>query len=242
MLISQSYSSQDDRAQIEYLAPALSHPDYSRVLGRPLFLIFSASHFPDAARRIESIRTAAREILSEDLYICTVRSSAADVVEPGVVNANALVDFQPDRADTELIGSLKRTAPGGKVDIVLYQDLVSAAVAKNAKKACSYPCLSPGWDNTARKGVDGLVVHGSTPDLYGEWLETTLVGFRPKSPTENLVFVNAWNDWAEGCYLEPDTVWGRSYLEAHKSARDRIRGRMTLSGDVGALGRLDDKR
>ena len=59
---------------------------------------------------------------------------------------------------------------------------------------------------------------GSTPELFKKWLKDTLVRFKPFSKEENLVFINAWNEWAEGNHLEPDQKWGRRYLEVTKEA------------------------
>jgi hypothetical protein len=68
-----------------------------------------------------------------------------------------------------------------------------------------------------------LIYHGSTPELYEQWLATV---WRRASRVreEGLVFVNAWNEWAEGCHLEPDERYGRAYLEATLRARGRRDG------------------
>jgi hypothetical protein len=74
------------------------------------------------------------------------------------------------------------------------------------------------WDNTSRRREGAWIFHGSTPDLYERWLHNVLTRFQPPTPEENLVFVNAWNEWAEGNHLEPDERWGMAYLQATKRA------------------------
>jgi lipopolysaccharide biosynthesis protein len=74
------------------------------------------------------------------------------------------------------------------------------------------------WDNSPRRKVGATIFTGSTPEAYEQWLATVLNRFRPRTPQENFVFINAWNEWAEGNHLEPDTNWGRQYLEATKRA------------------------
>ena len=73
------------------------------------------------------------------------------------------------------------------------------------------------WDNSARRRVQGATIFvGSTPELYKDWLMESIR--RSKSLGDDLVFINAWNEWAEGNHLEPCHRWGRSYLEATRQA------------------------
>ena len=92
-----------------------------------------------------------------------------------------------------------------------------------ARTACRpgykrYSCITPMWDNSPRKGRDAFIMTGSTPALYKKLLKGMLDSFEPYSPEENLFFINAWNEWAEGNHLEPDQLWGSQYLEATKEA------------------------
>lgn len=80
--------------------------------------------------------------------------------------------------------------------------------------------MIPNWDNSARSGADGLVLHGSTPELFGAQVRRTVAAVAGRHPDKRLVFVKSWNEWAEGNYLEPDQRFGRRYLEA---LRDEIR-------------------
>ncbi len=73
----------------------------------------------------------------------------------------------------------------------------------------------PSWDNDARRQGAGLTLHRSSPRAYERWLRALVETRRgPSRPRRALVFVNAWNEWAEGAYLEPDVHFGAAYLNA----------------------------
>jgi hypothetical protein len=74
------------------------------------------------------------------------------------------------------------------------------------------------WDNTPRRGAGAFVLEGSTPEAYGEWLRAVILASPPTSDGERFVFLNAWNEWAEGNHLEPCQRWGRRYLEETAAA------------------------
>ncbi len=78
-----------------------------------------------------------------------------------------------------------------------------------------------GWDNTARLGGRGTVFHGATPQSYEAWLRSLVTAARLGHPDHRLVFVNAWNEWAEGAHLEPYRRFGTGYLEATRRALAR---------------------
>ena len=76
-----------------------------------------------------------------------------------------------------------------------------------------YPGVMPGWDNTPRRGQDAYVFHGANPLSFRRWLSRAAESAR-QLDGDQLVFVNAWNEWAEGAHLEPDKRFGRANLEA----------------------------
>ena len=79
----------------------------------------------------------------------------------------------------------------------------------------------PGWDNTARRGENATVYVGATPQLFGEWAREAIAQETRERGSRGLVFVNAWNEWAEGAYLEPDQTHGTAFIRE-------------LSGDLGS--------
>ena len=87
-----------------------------------------------------------------------------------------------------------------------------------------FPCCFVGWDNTARRGRQAMVMRDSTPELFGKQLSLVANGVLHKPPEERVVFINAWNEWAEGMYLEPDRKFGHGYLQAVASVLQDLPG------------------
>ena len=81
------------------------------------------------------------------------------------------------------------------------------------------PCAFTNWDNTSRHGIRGSVITGATPDKFENYLKQLILKAKQKYETD-LMFIFAWNEWAEGGYLEPDEENGFGYLEAIKKALD----------------------
>ena len=76
-----------------------------------------------------------------------------------------------------------------------------------------FPCVIPNWDNTPRSGLNGLVLHGSTPELFRRHFRAALHKVAGEAAEQRIVFLKAWNEWAEGNHVEPDLRFGRAYLE-----------------------------
>ena len=80
------------------------------------------------------------------------------------------------------------------------------------------PAVLPGWDNTPRSGIRGIVFEGSTPELFEEYLAKAVDLVRDKPAEERIIVLKAWNEWAEGNYVEPDAKFGHQYLDAIRRA------------------------
>jgi lipopolysaccharide biosynthesis protein len=105
--------------------------------------------------------------------------------------------------------------------VVRYSDVAQACLERQYPHANVFRTVFPAWDNTPRVGSRSLIVLGSTPGNYEQWLARAIARTTQDFPaTERLVFINAWNEWAEGCHLEPDRKFGRGYLEATLRARN----------------------
>lgn len=212
VLLAQHYSVEDDRQHLRWLAHAFRDPRYIRVDGRPLFLVYRISKMPQPRLTADVWREEAYRLGLGDLYLCTVESLRDDRMDPAAVGFDAAVEFQPDWLN---LGAPARMLPDNN-RVFHYADLIERMLAK-APPYRYFPGVTPGWDNTARRRKDAFIFTGSTPDLYQRWL-TRVIKRAPFAGEANFIFINAWNEWAEGAHLEPDQRWGRAYLEATRSA------------------------
>lgn len=218
VLIKQHYNSTDDLSHIRRLIDTFRDERYIRVDGKALFLVYRVSLLP---RPLETTAIWREEAAKNgiELYLCAVESLAADRDDPAKFGFDASVEFQPDWFS---LGSPSRRV-GKRNAIYEYEAVVKNMLKRPEPPYKQFPCVTPGWDNSARRQKEATILHGSTPDMYQHWLESVIQNLKPSHPDENLVFINAWNEWAEGAHLEPDQKWDRAYLEATKGALENSR-------------------
>ena len=110
-----------------------------------------------------------------------------------------------------------------------YEDAALHFATREHPGFTRFRTVMPGWDNTARRQNDGFILENPTPGVFQAWMETAILETkRDLQGDQRLLFVNAWNEWAEGAYLEPDYRFGHTFLEAVRNARDAahlLRGR-----------------
>lgn len=190
---------------------------YHRIDGKPILSVYRPSSIPNPSEVLKIWRHKAKEKIGVDLYLVAV-------MEPNnkndwiAIGFDALTEFQPRSVENECKEISKDVKPirkdfSGKV--YDYEDLVrNKRYCLNFDKKC-YPAIMPMWDNTARRNHRGTIFHGSTPDLYKQWLENVIKNVNKNSRLdEKRIFINAWNEWGEGAYMEPDYGYGYAYLQA----------------------------
>lgn len=235
VLLQQNYSDADDLAHIRHLLPILADARYLRAAGKPMLLVYRTELMPDPRRTADLWRAEAVRAGIGELYLVRVESFVADF-DPGSIGFDAAVEFAPDwrqlrpsrlarlRGLASYLGLQSRGYRDHR--FTDYENLIAAMQAKPKPAYRRISCVSPGFDNSPRRRKDAVIVTDSTPAGYGRWLQHVLREemARTISPDEKLVFINAWNEWAEGSHLEPCRRWGRAYLEAHAEARRLAHG------------------
>jgi lipopolysaccharide biosynthesis protein len=223
-LIAQKYSVEDDRAHMRWLIPALRDRRYIRIEGKPLLLVYRVRDLPDPITATTIWREEAQQAGLGDLYLCRVESFPNEHTSPTALGFDAAVEFQPDWANLSMRRKVKRRLAlelGLRYhDIYDYAAFAARMMRKPAATYLRFPCVTPMWDNSARHKTRTTILKNSTPELYEHWLRTTLNSFKPRHAEENIVFINAWNEWGEGNHLEPCAKYGRGYLEATRRALD----------------------
>lgn len=105
--------------------------------------------------------------------------------------------------------------PGYQGHVFSYESMVEQSCGETTSDFPLIRTVTPTWDNDARRPGRGMVVHGSTPQTFFQWVERMLAfATRNQVFGESLICVNAWNEWAEGACLEPDVHYGAAYLNA----------------------------
>jgi glycosyltransferase involved in cell wall biosynthesis len=218
LLMRQAYSPRDDLEHIRWLLPALADPRAITVEGRPLFLVYRPSHLPDPRRTADVWRREVERAGLPGIHLVAVETAWDLGRDPRLTGFDASVMFQPQFGWllTSELGQRARRAIADKPELKVYDyDQVRRAIhALPAAAYRRYETVVPGWDNTARVGDRATVLDGATPAGYEHWLRDAVARAMDQPAGHRLVFVNAWNEWAEGAYLEPDRAEGRAYLEA----------------------------
>jgi glycosyltransferase involved in cell wall biosynthesis len=218
LLQAQTYSAEDDLAHIRWLLPALSDHRAITVDGKPLFLVYRASHLPEPARTCEIWRGEVERAGLRGIHLVAVETAWELGWDATQMGFDAKVLFQPQFGwlITHVTTKYGRVAVPGKEDLQVYDyDVVRAALSDlEPVDYRRYETVFPGWDNTARVGERAVVMQNATPSGYEEWLTEAVARARVEPEEHRIVFLNAWNEWAEGCHLEPDLEHGRAYLDA----------------------------
>jgi lipopolysaccharide biosynthesis protein len=220
LLIRQTYSEEDNLAHMDWLARAFLDPRYIRIEGKPVFLVYHASGIPDPLRATMAWREVAQKLGVGEIFLCKVESFQERRFPPSQIGFDAAVQFQPDTkallTTRERIYWVlaKRFGLRHGTLVCDYAEWIRRASRRLAPPYKCFPCVTPSWDNVPRRATGAFILNGSTPELYEGWLRATMAAFQPASRGENLVFINAWNEWGESNHLEPCQKWGRGYLEA----------------------------
>jgi len=241
ILIEQTYTGKEDyTAYFNYLLRAFRDKRYILVEGKPLFCINAPQQIPDIKFFTDLFRKLAVKNGLKGLYI--VANTALEDWNP--------LEHGCDAVNLVLIGNLYRGLPPTRnivyrkfknqfikrawltmlyrklwkrpVQIYNYKDAIPFLTSEKAFSYDSYPCVIPNWDNSARSGINALILHNSTPELFEKHLTEAVNLVRNRPIDKKLIFIKSWNEWAEGNHLEPDRVYGSGYLNIVKKV---------LSGD-----------
>lgn len=238
ILIGQQHSAQDDLDFIAHIAKYLKDDRYIRVDGKPLVIVYRPSLLPSPRKTVKRWRQWCRENGVGEIYLAYTQSFEA--VDPKSYGFDAAAEFPPNNMAPPLITEEvagKSPAFGGHI----FDWRVFPQRSKEYKRPGYklFRGVNPSWDNTARRKNQATILYGSSPPGYQRWLYNacgdTIDRFDRED--ERIVFVNAWNEWAEGAHLEPDRRYGYAYLEATRMALLRAAGHQGAAGSDAKAGR-----
>lgn len=220
------------RAHFEYLYSFFESENYLYIDDKPVFVIYKPSQIPCLKEMLtEWNRLAKLKGLAGIYLISTHRSSAA--VEYNNWKWDAVFDFEPFATKADIIeykmdsinkhqGYLQENR-NRIYDVIDFEMFCGYFKEKIVLRDCKhFRGTFVGWDNTARRGIETSIIFDNVkPEIFEKYFD-----YQYKISIENsleLLFVNAWNEWAEGAYLQPDNRHGYGYLQAIKNVKERYK-------------------
>lgn len=225
ILIAQRYLPEDDLNFIKGLIPFFNDPRYIRHNEAPVLIVYRPQHLPDATRTLKIWREYCRSVGIPRIHlVAALTHGNEDYTQFGFDSG---VEFPPHNLKTGNVNhSISFFAPFSG-NVMQYHEVAQSFLDRSYRDKDVFRTVFPSWDNTARTGARAVIHLNGTPENYEYWLAETIRRTEKRFPNEErLVFVNAWNEWAEGCHLEPGRRYGRGFLEATLRAK---RGTSTLT-------------
>jgi len=229
ILIAQHYSSADDLAHIRALRAALCDERYLCRDGKPILAIYRTGLLPNPVATTDMWRREAQCWGLPGLYLLRIESFPDETGDPTTIGFDGAVQFQPTCSKLRGPGRfrlrrrLSRLSPRWSHRVFRYADIAHQAMAEAPPGYLRWPGVTPGFDNSARRRRDAAIFVGQSPDVYEAWLVQALgrsneIARLYEGRSRGIVFINAWNEWAEGNHLEPDQRFGHAFLEATRAA------------------------
>lgn len=218
VLVHQIHDQTTDEAFIRDVIPLFRDTRYIRINGAPLLIIYRLSLLPTPVETAATWRRICAEEGIPKIHLCMTETFGQ--TDPYSYGFDSAVQFPPHGVlASERNSDVKDLANNFTGKLYSMRDVVANEMVRDIPTYKRFPGVMTSWDNTSRKKIAGNVFIESSPQTFELWLRHAVGLARDTLPPgEQLVFINAWNEWAEGAHLEPDRRHGRAYLEATRRA------------------------
>jgi 2-polyprenyl-3-methyl-5-hydroxy-6-metoxy-1,4-benzoquinol methylase len=232
ILIAQKYLANDDIDFIRGLIPFFQDPRYIRLNGAPFLIVYQPQRLPDPRKTGQLWREYCEKIGVGPIHLCAALTN--DNEDYAQFGFDSGLQFPPHNCNCENINDQIDFYTPFHGRVVEYQAFAQSYIDKAYPHSNVFRSVTPSWDQTPRVGSRAFLALNGTPANYEYWLSQALRKTRQEFPgEERFVFINAWNEWAEGCHLEPDRRFQRQFLEATLAAKSGESERTSFE-DVGS--------
>ncbi|MBN1638298.1 MAG: glycoside hydrolase family 99-like domain-containing protein [Ignavibacteriales bacterium] len=219
ILIKQEHNLEDDGRFLKNSIKFFKDPRYIKISNKPLLLIYNPKKLFDTQESILLWDQICKEDGFNGIYTIAIESLYPIKSKKYIPGFDAVTQFPPLQASLTNISNLVNFHAKFKGSVWDYREMIANFCLKPNKDIPTYRAVTPSWDNTARRGDHASIFINSHPKYYQYWLEKAIIFTKETHPEDSqFIFINAWNEWAEGAYLEPDQTSGYAYLNATSKA------------------------
>lgn len=220
VLIGQDYDKTPATQFIHDVLPLLKDPRYTRVDGKPLLAVYRITQVPNYKGVLDYWRKVAVEEGLGGLRLVAVDVGTSydglegDLTDHGM---DAYMEFAPHNMDWKGQDRLTMTFDQRfEGNTFRYKTLVESAELALLQRPLEnrYPGVMVNYDNTARRQWQPDLWYGANPYTFRRWFNSTVSALAVRDRDDRIVFINAWNEWAESAVLEPTQRFGKTYLLA----------------------------
>lgn len=237
-IFKQEYPGKEDHiAHFYSLLPAFKDPRYIKVNGKLLFAIYEAHFIPDVKEFINlwndlavknglsgfhfvALSVSLPNIKLNDLAVLdqAIKKRFDEYYAMGFDAVNS-INFKyaelkaGGKFKKAINGLVRKIWPGALIEKYDYKQIIKYFYTKEDEKETVYPQLIAGWDRTPRSGKRAIVYYNSTPENFSVAVQRAIECVSKKNPEHRIIFLNSWNEWGEGAYLEPDLRYGKAFIQ-----------------------------
>jgi len=190
---------------------------YYMINNKYVLIIYCPSKIPNCENIVKYWRSYINTKLGREIYLIASleRGNTIDWTKYGF---DAMSQFQPASIGDsipDVTSNYKIMRSDFKGHIYCYSDILNSLEKTHPQLKKTYAAVMPSWDNTPRRNQRGIIYDGNTPELFKKWLNSIIEWTEEnESLDEKIVFLNAWNEWGEGAYMEPDRDFGYGNLQS----------------------------
>lgn len=225
ILMPQNFEEKDYIKFIEDIMPFFKDERYIKIDNCPILIIYRPHYISKEAMNdaIKLWKDHAKQNGFDGLYLINTRTGGFNA-HPSEWGLDATAEFPPNEIAPVTQKNLNILNPNFKGRIYNLAKTIEKTESMPPADYPLYKTVFPSWDNTARKKNQATIFYNSSPELYKKWLYNCIIETKEKHPPKSqIIFINAWNEWAEGAHLEPDRKYGFAYLEATLDALEESR-------------------
>lgn len=217
VLIEQTYpGKEDNEAHFYDVLPAFQDKRYIRIDNKPVFQIYQPLKLKDAQEFMDLWNALALKNGLDGIYFIAHSNDSLEydnLINLGFDGVNIVRTGEIMRHERSFFDKvLNKLRSDNSLKVFEYSNAIKYFLCQEMKKENCFPTIIPNWDHSPRSGKKGLILHGSTPELFRKHVTEALDLVTGKEFDKKVIFVKSWNEWAEGNYLEPDLQFGHGYL------------------------------